>query len=246
MTTLLMTGTIRPQAGARELSRTAVEDRLEDYRLGLKHNVRLLRRGDIGGVVFVENSGYGVERFADLVGDPAISDRVELISYRGAQPPGQTRFAGECHLLRHAFRHSRLIRADTEGYLWKITGRYTVVNLVAIVRGSEGLDDLILHCRDYPIPYVDFGLVGFRATHAEEIVDRILATPGLDDLDERMIRQMLDEGRFADMKVRSRFSRVPNFRGVRGSDSASYGGLKYQAQFGLRSVVHRLAPAVWL
>lgn len=246
MSILLMTGTIQPQRNARELTRSDVGARIDDYRRAMVHNLALLRDNSISGLVFVENSGYGMEDFADLAADHEIADRLEMISYDAAQPQRQTRFSGECRLLRHAFRQSRLIRQQPDGYVWKITGRYIVQNLAAIVRESEDDSDLILHCRNYPMHYVDFGLVGFRMGRAELILDRILGTAAIDDLDERMVRSMMAQARLADMRVRTRFSRIPDFRGVRGRDNAFYGGVKYRAEYLLRCIVHRVAPQIWI
>jgi hypothetical protein len=121
-----------------------------------------------------------------------------------------------------------------------------VRNLAAILRGSEGDNDLILHCRNHPMRYVDFGLVGFSRRQAAPIIERILRQPSVQDQDERMVRDLLDAGGFQDMKVRPRFSAVPDFVGVRGSDNASYEGFRYRLRFRLRSVAHKLLPWVWV
>jgi hypothetical protein len=246
MTVLLMTGTIRPADGARELARVNVADRIADYRLALQHNLGLLRQGVISGLGFFDNSGHGMEPFETMVRDSGVAGQVELVSYAACHPAGASRFFGECGLLREAFARSALVAGTSDSHVWKITGRYIVRNLSGIIRASEGDNDLILHCRNHPIRYVDFGLVGFSRRHAATIIERILQQPSVQDRDERMVRDMLDAGGFRDLKVRPRFSAVPDFVGVRGSDNASYEGFRYRLRFRLRSVAHKLLPRVWL
>lgn len=246
MSILLMTGTISPQVGARELLRIDVGARIEDYRRAMSHNIELLRQHKIDALVFIENSGYGMAKFADFAADAEISDRLEMISYDAAQPQGQTRFAGECHLLRYAFLHSQLIRKKPHGHVWKITGRYIVQNLTSIMSESEDHNDLVVHCRNYPMRYVDFGLVGFRTRSALDILNRILETEAIDGMDERMVRDMIDQGRLADLRLQTRFNRIPDFSGFRGSDNSSYSGLRYRAQYFARCILHRAIPQIWI
>ena len=244
MTTLLMTGTIAPPAGARQLAVRDVGVRLAAYRSALAFNRRLLDRGAIGRLVFVENSGHGMDEMEDLVaGDP----RVALLSYDGSgDGVGATRFFGECSLLRHAFRYIDGLRDDSRGPVFKVTGRYVVRNLAALLARVGGRYDVALHCRNYPTRYVDFGLAGFRASRALDVLDRILARPGIENEDERVLRRMLDEGAFDGLRVLQRLPRVPDFVGVRGKDGASYGGLRYRAKYALRAVTQRVAPAIWI
>ena len=246
MTILLMTGTLNPAKGARELARVNVADRIADYKKALKHNLGLLDQGVIAGLAFVENSGYGMQDFENIVSASGVGDRVDLMSYDARQSGEEPRFLGECKLLSHAFTRSDLIRNASDSHVWKITGRYIVRNLAAILRDSEGNNDLILHCRNYPMRYVDFGLVGFRSFLAQSIVARILGFGSLQDTDERAVRDMIDNGVFADMKIRQRFSHVPDFEGVRGVDNSSFGGVRQRFRYHLRSIVHKIAPRVWI
>lgn len=246
MTLLLMTGTIRPATGARELVRTNVEDRIADYRIALTHNVELLRQGVIKGLIFAENSGFGMEPFFDLVPDADIRGRVELISYDAKQSPTETRFMGEINLLQTALNRSRLFDATSDGHIWKVTGRYIVRNLRSILGHSEGDYDMILHCRDYPMRYVDFGLVGFRCSAAAAIVDRIASVERLEQLDERVVRSMIDDGQLEGFAIRPRLSHIPDFAGIRGSDNRSYQGVRYRLRYMVRSIAHRLFPKVWI
>lgn len=245
MSVLIMTGTIQPKQGARELARTDVPSRVADYRVSVAHHLSLVQQGVLSGLVFVENSGYGMEPFTDMLTDD-LAERAELISYDAQQAPQEPRFWGECKLLKEAFRRSRVINSSTDTHVWKVTGRYIVRNLSAILRRSEEDNDLMLHCRNHPMRYVDFGLAGFSREKAEQIMDRVLQRQNDEDIDERMLRTMVDDGSFADLRLRQRLSHVPDFRGVRGSDNRSYGGFRYRVKFLLRSLVHHTMPAVWI
>lgn len=244
MTTLLMTGTIAPLDGARELVMRGVAERIEGYRAALSFNLRLLERGVIDRLVFVENSGHGMEAMDDLVsGDP----RVTLLSCDGLEAGrGATRFFGECGLLRHAFRHVEGLKDDAQGAVFKVTGRSVVRNLAAIFSGTAARFDVALHCRNYPMRYVGLRLAGIRPSRALDFLDRVLAWPGIEDQDERILRQMMEQGTFDGLDVQPRLSRVPDFIGVRGSDGASYGGLRYRLKYALRAGMQRAAPAIWI
>lgn len=246
MTLLLMTGTLSPAKGARQLARVNVTDRIADYKMALQHNLGLLRKGVISGLAFVENSGYGMADFENIVTSSGMGDRVDLISYDAQQSADEPRFLGECNLLREAFARSDLIRNSTDSHVWKITGRYIVRNLASILRHSEGNNDLILHCRNYPMRYVDFGLVGFARSRAPTIIARVLGGGSLQNTDERAVRDMIDNGVFNDMKVRQRMSQVPDFAGVRGVDNSSYEGVRYRLRYHIRSIVHKITPWVWV
>ncbi len=246
MTILLMTGTISPPKGARELARANVADRIADYKVALQHNLCLLREGVISGLAFVENSGYGMADFERTVTDSGLGDQVELISYDARQSEDEPRFMGECHLLREAFAQSELVHKSNDSHVWKITGRYVVRNLAAILRKTQGNNDLILHCRNYPMRFVDFGLVGFARKQAPTIIERVLGSGSLKFTDERIMRDMIDKGAFKDMKVCQRMSEVPDFAGVRGIDNSSYDSFGYRMRYQIRSVLHKTMPWVWV
>lgn len=249
MTLLVMTATIRPPANAPRLNWVNVADRLEDYRRGLRHNLKVMRQGNLSGIVFVDNSGYGTSEMAEIVkaegGD--LIDRVELISYdQGAGSPNQTRFAGECKLLRHAFSTSRLIAQSDQTYAWKVTGRYVVRNLGLIVIADYGDSDLILHCRNYPIPFVDFGLAGFRRSRVGDIMEAVMRIPEIERRDEAALRAEIDNGALAGLRVAKRFRQIPDFSGVRGSDQASYDGVGYRMKYMARVAANRIFPQMWI
>ncbi|MDO5703842.1 MAG: hypothetical protein Q4G49_02060 [Paracoccus sp. (in: a-proteobacteria)] len=249
MTLLVMTATIKPPSNALLLTRTHVGARIEDYRRGLRHNLALVRAGVVSGVVFVDNSGHGTAEMQETVADEPgdLAGKVELISYDAQLDKNvQTRFAGECKLLSHAFQNSRMILTATASHVWKVTGRYVVRNLGRIISADYGDSDLIVHCRNRPSRFVDFGLAGFRRNRATELIGRVLDWPDVERLDESIIRKMIDGGSFDDIRVAQRFAAIPDFSGVRGSDSASYDGLAYRAKFMARVTANRLFPRLWI
>lgn len=248
MALLVMTATIRPPSNAPQLTRTDAEARLADYRRGLQHNLALLRKRVVSGIVFVDNSAYGTERLEDIVaGAEDLRGRIELISYDARLGEmQQSRFAGECKLLAHAFDSSALIRGSDDAHVWKVTGRYVVRNLGAIIAADYGRADLIVHCRNRPKRFVDFGVAGFARTRAAEIMGRVLASPHLEYRDEAVIREGVDGAMFADLQVARRFAEIPDFSGVRGSDSASYDGSLYRMKYLARVTANRVFPQLWI
>ena len=87
MSVLIMTGTIQPKQGARELARTDVGARIEDYRTALAHYLRQLRAGRLSALIVAENSGYGMDPYTSMMSVSGASEKVELISYDALQPP---------------------------------------------------------------------------------------------------------------------------------------------------------------
>jgi hypothetical protein len=157
-----------------------------------------------------------------------------------------SRFLGECSLLLRAIETSHVLRGANVRRFWKITGRYNVRNLESIVRRARRDVDVNLHFRRLPKPFVDFGLVGFGLDQARAFL-RKLSDFGSDaTCDERELVARYDAGDLSEFTIEPRFPRIPDFRGVRGYDNASYGGLAYRAKFLLRSLAGRLMPNVWV
>lgn len=244
---LFLTGTIAPPTGARSLARMDPVDRIADYRAALRFYIGVLKRGGAARLLLVENSGYGVAPFEDIVDGSGVADRIELLSYAAPDPaPGQSRFYGECSLLLHGFETSATLRDAAGLRVWKVTGRYIVRNIEWLMRRAPAGADLYLHCRDYPMKFVDFGIAGFSGAAGAEVLRRILSDPAARRGDERLLRTMVPEGRFDPFRVVMRLPSIPDFRGVRGKDNASYGGLRYRLEYMLRATANQVAPDIWL
>ncbi len=242
-----MTGTFQPSANSIRLSRVNVAERIEDYKKGFRFHLGLVRRGVFDRLLFVENSGYGMQDFEPLVNSYALQDKVQLLSYKEEEnDTPTTRFFGECRLLKYALDKGDWWRNAEPAFVWKVTGRYIVRNIEKIIKGVPGTATLVLHCRNRPMEYVDFGLAGFREDIGRRFLSLALARPEVSTSDERLIRIMMKEGRFGDIELAPRFPEIPDFSGIRGSDNARYDGVNYRLKFVCRRLANRIFPRLWI
>lgn len=243
---LFMTGTIAPSTEALNLKLVDVRSRIEDYRRALAWYLELLGRGVFSRLVFVENSGHGMQDFQPMVAGTALSDRVDLLSYAGNEGAGtQNRLYLECGLLRHGFATVACLREGRQR-VWKVTGRYVVRNIAAIARETPAEVDLAVHCRNRPVRIVDTAVIGFTTATGGEVMDRVLGYHRTARCGEMAVRELVDSGAFGELKVQPRLPRVPDYSGRRGTDGASYDGLAYRTKHAIRVAAHRLAPRIWI
>lgn len=244
---IFMTGTVAPAKGTPLLTRAATSDRISDYREALSFYLGVLERGAVDRLVFVENSGHGMAPFEDLVSASSAYDRVDLLSF--AAPPvreGESRLCAEFELILHGLAHVESLRTALSGVMWKVTGRYRVINIEQMIARSEPGHDLYLHCRDYPQPYVDFAVAGYALPQAPDLIRGLLAESRIFKDQLSHVRAALREGSMSHLSVSPRMPVIPNFRGRRGADGASYGRLDFRLKYLLRCAAARIAPGVWI
>jgi hypothetical protein len=245
MRVLLMTGTLVPGADTPLLARADVADRLADYRRSLAFHLGLLEAGALDRLVFVENSGRGMEALADLAAPHG--GRVELISYAAPPvPPEGSRLAAEFELLQEGWRRSAIIAEAPAGtMIWKITGRYLWENLAETIRRAPGGLDAHLHCRNLPRRYVDFAHAGYGREAGPEIFAALLqGEMGVHYMD--WVRDQMEDGVLARFRLRQRLSPIPRMRGRRGVDGARWEGPAQRARYAVRAAAAALAPRLWI
>lgn len=154
--TLLLTATITPPAGVPGLRRTDPRQRLDDYCRALDFYCRL-PEACINRIVFIENSDTDLSPLHHVARQARALDRVMFIGFYGLDHPAKYgRGYGEFKLLDHAMNHpSTLAGLDENERLWKITGRYRVLNLLQLIRKAPTEYDLYCDLRDRPMPWVD-------------------------------------------------------------------------------------------
>jgi hypothetical protein len=161
---LLLTATITPPPNAAHLARTDPALRLQDYERALDQHLAELGRGVIDRLVFAENSASDVSSLiarADAVG---LRDKTEFLVFDGlGYPPEYGRAYGEMRLVDHTMQHSKIIAAEDVAatMIWKLTGRYVVRNLEAIVARRPAAVDLYCNMRNYPRRWVDMYLMAW-------------------------------------------------------------------------------------
>lgn len=247
---LLMTATITPPAGVPQLARTDPEQRRRDYLAAFSFYLGLLGRG-VGRLLFVENSAADLGDFRALAERSGRADRVELIAFRGLDhPPAYGRAYGEFKLIDHAMAHSRLIEeAGPEQSVWKVTGRYILRNLAALVRGRPERFDLYCNLRRYPRPWADMFLLAWNRRAHETFLKGLYA-----EFREDLLMPLVPENRFYTLilAARDRLRVVPRFRGIpdleghRGLDNVNYAAGRGRAKYLARLVFQRGLPWLWI
>ena len=126
----LLTATINPRSTLL-LKRRDPAQRESDY---LRVLSRLLETTNIP-IVWCENSGYPLihvhEAFTSVP-----SSRLEILQFESQSDPSRGKGAGELEIEQYAFKHSILLK--NAEYVLKLTGRYYVENLAALLTPLNG------------------------------------------------------------------------------------------------------------
>ena len=104
---------------------------------------------------FFENSEADLSKLRQVAAKAGAQDRVEFLSFNGLDYPAKYgRGYGEFKLLDFAMNNSRiLVSAKNSSILWKVTGRYRVLNIATMVRTAPSHFDLYCDTRLWPIPW---------------------------------------------------------------------------------------------
>jgi hypothetical protein len=239
-----MTSTITPQ-NARNLTRSDPVDRLHDYHEALSFYLGLIDR-PLHGIVFVENSDSDVTTLKQLVASRGLGGRVEFLCNYGVHLyTEEGRAYGELKLLDYAMAASVMVKmAGSNHVVWKITGRYTVKNLAAMIASSPRGFDAYVDMKDHPRPWMDMRLMAWTFTGYDRIFRGVA-----DDLGSRTHEKVMREyvpKRAQGLRLVSRFAKEPFIDGVRGWDSNNYGRGKELFKCYVRGMGRVLAPWYWM
>lgn len=248
---LLLTATITPKAGVPNLKRTDPAVRLQDYYAALDFYLTELK-DDIDGIIFAENSNSDVSILQALVEAYGWSDRVEFIVFNGLDyPPHYDRGYGEFKLIDHAMAHSQLLQQNTQHtVVWKVTGRYIIRNLAALIKTQPARFDIYCNCRNYPKRWVDTYLIAWTPTAYKTCLQGIYdqLKTNVPEVPagvaaEVLLRQWLDQQNRINF-IR-RFRQTPEINGIRGADNQGYSQEnRWKTQ--MRKLLNILFPWVWV
>ena len=245
---LLLTATVQPPADARSLARSDPRLRLADYRSAFEFYLTELENGAVDGLVLCDNSGYDLTSFAALASQRGLQNRVECISFLGLDHPGRYgRGYGEFKLVDHAMsRSSQIANAGRRVAIWKVTGRYQVRNIGALIRSRPAHADLYCHAHNWPRRYVDLYLMGWSRDGHEQILRGVHERLRQDHTPrsaERRFREVIDSHPER-ARIVQRFRHVPQVDGVRAGDNRAFRDLR--ARYLLRVFAMRWLPGVWV
>jgi hypothetical protein len=242
---LLLTATITPHASVGNLVVIDPAERKGQYLAGLRFALRA-RTSAIRNVVFAENSGADLSDFHALAAGQV---DVEVLSVAAAPCTGNPgRGYLELTLVAAAARSSEVLLKDRSIPMWKVTGRYQLRNLDAIVSRARPGADLYMNLRRYPHAWADMWMYGTTAHGLD------LLTANADELREDRHAQPAEVGLYALVRewanggerIEMRLPFEPRMSGIRGFDAASYSSPLQRAKWVARATVRRALPALWI
>ncbi len=140
---LLLTATIDPK-GCYYLKRRSVSKRLVDYEAALS---RWIESGAVSKIIWCENSGYCLDSIHDIVNATSRQrrQRIRVQSFEGNTYPRRLgKGFGEMGIISHAM--STNPARDPHQLIIKVTGRYYVSNLPAILAAVEAGEHADIVC----------------------------------------------------------------------------------------------------
>ncbi|WP_374300554.1 hypothetical protein [Paracoccus sp. (in: a-proteobacteria)] len=242
---LFLTATIAPKAGTFLLARADADLRRRDYLEAFRFYADVVRRHPDYLLVMMENSDSDLADFHAIAGMYGISDRTELISYQADDDPGMNRLCLEGALILEALARSRFLQ-ESDARIWKVTGRYIISNIAALVQKQPKQFDLYLNLRSRPTEALDFYVAGFTRNGLEQCIRRIWVRLQGHGTGETVLRQALLDGEFCDLVVVPRLRVVPYIKGRRGFDNRKYNGMTQTVKYWVRVVANAVAPRLWI
>ncbi len=246
--TLVLTATITPPAGAIKLARTDVQQRLNDYLRALAFYLDELARGTFDRLVFADNSASDVGALRELVAQRGLGAQVEILSFDGLDHPAHYgRGYGEFKLLDYVMQHAQLLQdLPPEAPVWKVTGRYILRNVAAVLASMPPQVELYCHCRNWPQRWVDLYVLGWQHQAYAQFL-RGLYTQLREDVApvsaEYHFRNAVDAA-VGRLRIQRRFKVVCVLDGYRGVDNRNYA--QDGAKLLLRRWAAKLAPWWWI
>lgn len=246
---ILMTATLRPPTDA--VRRADHDLRLQDYLSALAFYLdRPFETAD--RILFVDNSGAGVDAVAEAVRDRVHDKLVEVVSFAGNDHPVALGKAyGEFKLIDQGLALSSIVGNDD--WLWKVTGRLKLLNLDTLHRrvGGKGYD-LVCDLHRFPLVgsgrlrgnrYMDLRAFGVRRTAYDAAYRGTWQhVPVFDAF------AMFDITRAAGrhLRVLPRFPIEPMLQGISGRHLRDYSSPAQRWKSAVRGMLRRVAPMVWI
>jgi hypothetical protein len=247
MNIVLLTATVQPPPNAKNLARADPKVRMQDYLEAFAFYLSQLRAGVIDGIVFCDNSDANLDELRTMAAGQGLQDRVEVMGFRGLDyPAGYGRGFGEFKLVDHAMVNSSLIGSTNDAIIWKITGRYKLLNLAQLLASRPPGADLYCHCRNIPNRWLDLYVLAWNRTGYAGVIQGAFEGLREDSSSrsaEQLFRDLMDVGRSVAHIVR-RFGVVPKLEGRRGYDNGNYLDMRFK--LGLRVLANKIVPWLWI
>ncbi len=248
---LILTATVLPAPGLAALTRSSATIREADYLSAFDYYLHNHPR--IRNLVFVENSGWPLDKFKRAASLNPLGKRVEIVSLSiNDFPPARGKSYGELSLLKHGVAASEVLSKTK--YVAKVTGRLILRNITDIVERLPVEFDLACDLRDHPL-YEIMGLhargrysdTRFLIFHRDYFLSHIdEGLEWVDDSQKRLVEYWVYDLAKAEenKKVVKRFPVEPRFSGVSGALNRPYGSGVDRAKTLFRALARRIIP--WL
>lgn len=241
---LLMSATVTPRDSP-ELARTDPALRLADYAAALDFYIPQLGTV-LDGIVFVENSDSDIASLRAIAERHGAADRVEFIANYGIHSyPGHDRSYGYFKVVERAMADSRLIAAAADDVVvWKVAGRYSVVNLKQMLATAPYPFDLYCDLRRRPIEWGDLRFLAWSRRGFDRLLDHVAETLGEDPREPAMYRHIRAHEHDSGLSIVTRYRREPLIEGVRGWDNRHYSRGAALLKYYLRAAARRFVPFI--
>jgi hypothetical protein len=238
---LLLTATLRPPPGVSARADPAL--RLEDYRIALRFYLAMLERGELARLVFVDNSDSDLGALQSEAEAVGLAGRFEFMSFHGLDYPTEYGYGyGEFRLLDHAMTHSRFVNELADAVVVKVTGRYVVRNLDALLRRLPTQFDVACDVRNRRQPWADLRVMAWTVAGYERVLRGVSARLRSDltrvPPEMAMSRHLHDSA--GTFRIVHRFGLEPFVQGVRGYDGKNWTGGMFLAKHYARAVLRKL------
>ena len=144
---LILTATISPPPTAPGMVRLDSTIRLQDYREALCYYVSSL--GElIDKIAFIDNSGFNLDELSTEF-DSFVKDK-KLFFFQtngNSYPPLYGRCFGEANILDFVMQSKFVDTLASDTIFWKVTGRYKLVNMEAVLRTRPTDTDFYMDLR---------------------------------------------------------------------------------------------------
>lgn len=248
---LILTATVLPAPGLTGLARSSATTREADYLSAFDYYLHNHPR--IRNLVFVENSGWPLDKFQRAASLNPHRKRVEIVSLSiNDFPPALGKSYGELSLLKQGVAVSEVLSKTK--YIAKVTGRLILRNITDIVEKLPVELDLACDLRDHPFyeilglhahgRYSDTRFLIFDRDYFLSHIDEGLKW--VDDSRERLVEYWVYDLAKAEenSRVVRRFPVEPRFSGVSGALNRPYGSGVDRGKTLFRALVRRIIP--WL
>jgi hypothetical protein len=239
---LLLTATVSPRPDQPSLALVNPAERFEEYRNAMAHYVKLLNMGAISGILFAENSGYDLTRFAALF--PLA--RIEWLSIDPEViPSGFHRGYAEFQLIDAALARSQLFQCmSPDVRIWKVSGRYIVRNLRRVVRLAPRRFDLYGSIGG---GWFEMSILAWSPRAHQQLIQGSWKHFASAEAPELILYRLLQSRRDPSLHIVCSFVWSPVIEGRRGTDGSPFQGRRTRYRFMLISCGKLLClPWRWL